>query len=79
MTWYEEQREGLGQEFLNELDAFFSILLRNPKTYSYYDKPVREGKMKRFPYTVIYEVVEISIVVYSIFMSRQDPKKKRMS
>lgn len=77
--WYEEKREGLGQQFLNELDAFFSVLLRNPNTYSYYNKPVREGKIKRFPYTVVYEVVENSIVVYSVFMSRQDPEKKRTS
>lgn len=76
--WYEEQRSGLGMEFLDELESFYSILYDNPNTYSYYEKPVREGKIKRFPYLVVYEVIENSIIIYSVFMSRQDPEKKRI-
>ena len=76
--WYEEQRNGLGNDFLDELESFYSILNANPNTYSYFEKPVREGKIKRFPYVVIYEVVEKSIIIYSVFMSRQNPKKKRI-
>ena len=75
--WYEQQRENLGIEFLHELDVFYSNLLRNPYTYSYYDKPVKKKKINRFPYTVVYEVVEFIIVVYSVFMSKQSPDKKR--
>ncbi len=75
--WYSLQREGLGLDFLNELHAFYDSLLRNPYTYSYYEKPVREGKIKCFPYTVIYEVFDETIVVYSVFMAKQDPSKKR--
>ena len=75
--WYELQREQLGLEFLDELDKFFESLLRNPHTYSYYEKPVREGKVNRFPYTVVYEVVETTINIYSVFMAKQGPSKKR--
>ncbi len=48
--WYELQREGLGLDFLNELENFYETLYNNPKTYSYYEKQVREGKIKRFQY-----------------------------
>ncbi len=48
--WYEQQRKGLGLEFLNELEKFYSILLHNPNTHSYYQRPVRQGKINRFPY-----------------------------
>jgi len=75
--WYESQREGLGLEFLNELEQFYSNLLNNPLTHSFYEKPVREGKINRFPYLVVYEVVDVIIVVYSVFMAKQDPGKKR--
>lgn len=75
--WYEMQREGLGAEFLLELEFFFSTLQRNPDTYSYYEKPVRQGTLDRFPYTVVYEAFNEVIVIYSVFMFRQDPKKKR--
>ncbi len=75
--WYESQREGLGIEFLNELEYFYDGLLQNPHTHSYYEKPVRSGKIERFPYLVIYEIFENVIVIYSVFMGRQDPIKKR--
>ncbi len=77
--WYEQQREGLGLEFLNELEKFYSILLHNPNTHSYYQRPVRQGKINRFPYTVIYEVFKTRIVIYSVFMGKQDPIKKRIT
>ena len=75
--WYELQREGLGMEFLQELKKIYTTLQRNPDTYSYYEKPVRQGKVKRFPYTVVYEIFDDTIVVYSVFMFKQDPSKKR--
>lgn len=43
--WYESQRDGLGVEFLDELQTFYTSLIRNPKSYGYYDKPVRQGKI----------------------------------
>lgn len=75
--WYEEQRENLGADFLNELDNFYESLYTNSLTYSFYDEPVRNGKINRFPYNVVYEIIEGTIVIYSVFMSKQDPVKKR--
>ena len=75
--WYEAQREGLGLEFFDELEDSYQSLLKNPRTNSYYEKPVRQRKINRFPYTVVYEIFENKIVVYSVFMTRQDPEKKR--
>lgn len=75
--WYEAQRAGLGVEFLEALEQFYEILHVNPHTFSYYDEPVRDGKINRFPYTVAYEVVKNTIIIYSVFMVRQHPDKKR--
>jgi toxin ParE1/3/4 len=75
--WYELQREGLGTEFLMELEIFYSVLQRNPDTYSYYHMPVRQGTLNRFPYTVVYENFDEVIVIYSEFMYRQNPDNKR--
>ena len=77
--WYELQREGLGIEFLDELDIFYLTLERNPGTYSFYQKPVRQGTLKRFPYTVVYEIFDDVVVIYSVFMYRQHPDKKSSS
>lgn len=75
--WYELQREGLGLEFLNALEEFYKNLFLNPFIYSYYNAPIREGKISRFPYIVVYEVIDTTIVVYSIFMSSRNPSEKR--
>jgi len=77
--WYELQREGLGVEFLDELGTFYTGILRNPTSYGFYDKAVRQGKMNRFPYLVVFEIFDESVVVYSVFMSKQDPSKKRLA
>jgi toxin ParE1/3/4 len=76
--WYELQREGLGAEFLDELEAFYTSLLGNPTSFGFYDKPVRQGKMNRFPYVVVFEIFDESVVVYSVFMTKQDSSKKRL-
>lgn len=75
--WYELQREGLGTEFLQALETFYESLQRNPHSYAYCETPVRQGKIVRFPYVVVYEVFDTAIVIYSVFMSKQDPDKKR--
>lgn len=75
--WYELQQSGLGDRFLKAVDTFFDSLLRNPNIYTYYDKPVRQGKLDKFPYVVVYELIEQTLVIYSVFMAKQNPDKKR--
>lgn len=75
--WYESQQTGLGLEFLDELENFQSSLLANPLTYSYYEEPLRQGKLNRFPFVVVYELYETTIVIYSVFMTKRNPDEKR--
>jgi len=41
--------EGLGVEFLDELEIFYTTLLQNPSSYGYYERPIRQSKVNRFP------------------------------
>jgi plasmid stabilization system protein ParE len=75
--WYELQKEGLGEVFLTELDIFYESLFRNPFTYSFYQEPIRQGKIGRFPYVLVFEVVENTIVVYSVFMTKRNSDYKK--
>ena len=74
--YYESIRPGLGEDFFTEVEAFYQNLVANPTAYSYYDKPTRQGKIKRYPYVVIFEVEENKIIVYSIFNTNQNPSSK---
>ena len=76
--WYELQSEGLGAEFLDELTVFYNSILHHPTAYSFYEKTLRQGKLTRFPYLVVFEIFDESVVVYSVFMTKQDAGRKRI-
>ncbi len=74
--WYEQQQAGLGHNFLAALDNFYDLLTQNPHTHSYYSGNIRQGLVNGFPYVVVYETWDTTIVVYSVFMTSRDPQKK---
>ena len=58
--WYENQKEGLGDEFLNELDEQNQILTKHPKINPIKHKNIRKLQLKKFSkYGVFYVVDEI--------------------
>ena len=75
--WYESQSEGLGSRFLEELEDFYTAITANPAIHSFYLESVQQGTLHKFPYTVLYEAFDNTIVVYSVFMKKQNPSKKR--
>ena len=75
--WYEDQQPGTGEKFLQALADVYNKIRANPKTYSYTSQPIRQAKIYRFPYVILYENVSGGVVVYNVFMTKQNPKKKR--
>lgn len=58
--WYDHHREGLGNEFIEEVLAVFDALEVNPLQYCrrHPTKNIRWRYPRRFPYRVIFEVIE---------------------
>lgn len=80
-VWYEKQKEGLGEEFLDALDAAEQAITGNPTTYrTRYKKKVRAFVVDRFPYLVLYVINGNDIDVISVFNTNQHPGrwKKRV-
>ncbi|MBS1508091.1 MAG: type II toxin-antitoxin system RelE/ParE family toxin [Bacteroidetes bacterium] len=78
--WYEQQKSGLGEEFLDSLDKARYSILQNPATYRIrYKKKVRAYLVDRFPYLILYVVEKNEVNVISVFNTSRDPKvwKKR--
>ena len=75
--YYEEKRTGLGEEFLEHLDAYCDRITTNPNHLSKKREPYREAFIKRFPFLIIYEVTKKKIIVYSVFNTWKNPKKKK--
>lgn len=75
--WYQEQREGLGEEFLNCLEASLQALIRNPNICGVVHENYRRCLMRRFPYVVLYELSNDVVIVYAVFHTSQNPNKWR--
>ena len=48
--WYERQREGLGVEFVAEVDAALERIESNPEQYEVVHCEIRHAILRRFPY-----------------------------
>jgi plasmid stabilization system protein ParE len=76
IDWYEEQRIGLGQEFLAHIDTALNKLKNNPKLYTLVYKNVRTVLIKKFPYCIFYTLKEEpnSIQIFAIFHTKRNPE-----
>ncbi|MDQ2752909.1 MAG: type II toxin-antitoxin system RelE/ParE family toxin [Bacteroidota bacterium] len=76
-VYYNSVKENLVEEFLEELQKFFDKIENNLFIFLYINHPLRHGKLHRFLYEVLYEVHKTPVIIYSIFMAKQSPDKKR--
>jgi len=75
--WYESKKEGLGEEFFEELNQLYAYIVENPNLFPVKRKGIyHEAVVKRFPFVVIYAVDESIVRVLSVFKTPQDPTKK---
>jgi toxin ParE1/3/4 len=76
-SWYEAKQAGLGAEFVGEVIQVWDALAENPllNARRHPRKNIRWRYPERFPYRIIYEVVEaeqVVIVAAVIHAARHD-------
>lgn len=72
--FYESRKTGLGDEFIDALDQHLHLISDNPNLFAVDFKEVRKAPLKRFPFSVYYEIYEDEIFVYSVFHQSRKPK-----
>ena len=72
--WYEEQRAGLGEEFLVAVDATFDAIEQIPEMFRRVHGEVRRANVSRFPYAVFYRIDPRNVVVLTILHTARNPK-----
>ena len=75
-VWYEKQREGLGKEFLVQVEKCLNAISSSPLHYQKIYKQYRHIPVRRFPFVIIFEIEGNSVVVYSVFHTSRNPNKK---
>jgi hypothetical protein len=74
--YYESKSKGLGDKFEIQLEIYFDRIVQFPFQFEIKRKPYREAFIKKFPFIIIFEVIENKVVVYSVFNTSRNPSKK---
>ncbi len=70
--WYEEQRAGLGAEFLAELTRAMQDLETDPERHAVYYRGFRRLLTRRFPYKVFYRIDGDRVVVFRVLHAHRE-------
>ena len=71
--WYEEQRTGLGHDFVTKVQATFDRISNNPNQFPVVFEEVRQAIVDRFPYSVLFKAEPKRILVLVVFHHRRNP------
>lgn len=74
--YYHEQRPGLGDEFLVEVESAITRILANPYTWEEIEEGVRRILTHRFPFGVLYHFYEnrSEILIIAVMHTHREPK-----
>ncbi|MDA3935736.1 MAG: type II toxin-antitoxin system RelE/ParE family toxin [Actinomycetota bacterium] len=75
--WYEAQRPGLGDEFVDAVDDAMESVLAFPIAYPDDYRGARRFLIQRFPYCLYYRLEDDNVVVVACLHAVRDPERKR--
>ncbi|MFN8275961.1 MAG: type II toxin-antitoxin system RelE/ParE family toxin [Chitinophagales bacterium] len=64
--FYEQQRAGLGDDFILAVEAALAEIYRNPMLFAQVYKNMRKVNLKRFPFGVFYVVQNNETIILAV-------------
>lgn len=74
ISWYEDRREGLGQDFSVAVERLLERIALSPNQFACVRGDMRRAVLQRFPYSIYFVFEDYRIVVLAIFHARRDPE-----
>ena len=71
--WYESKTNGLGEDFMVELESAFQMIKEMPNTWPVISMNFRRYLLKRFPYGVIYQIKQDDIYIAAVMHLSRAP------
>jgi plasmid stabilization system protein ParE len=71
--YYESKAHMLGEDFLDRVDAAVSDIVENPQRWPIVRFNVRRRLVRRYPFAVLYRVVENEIVILAVMHQKRHP------
>ena len=72
-SWYQDQAEGLGEDFLSELEAAYQIIYEYPDFWPNFQHGFKRYLLARFPFSIIYRKHREQVYVVAIMHNRRRP------
>ncbi len=70
--WYESHRQGLGDQFIDEMSRALSLLETLAERHPIYYRGFRRMPTHRFPYKVFYRIEGADVIVVRVLHAKRD-------
>ena len=74
VAWHNEQADGLGRDFLDELDRVIRLIRTYPLLAKQIESEIRRFLIPRFPYSLIYGIDQETIVIIAVAHQHRKPR-----
>ncbi len=74
IVYYNSQSEGLGFKFAAEVKRVIGRIMEYPKAWAPLSKRTRRCRTNRFPYGIIYQIRDDTILVVSVMHLHKHPE-----
>jgi hypothetical protein len=74
-AWYEQRREGLGREFLEEITNTVASVDARPLRFLAVSRMVRRATVRRFPYGIFFVLRADTIFLIAAMRLARDPRR----
>ncbi|MCL4456373.1 MAG: type II toxin-antitoxin system RelE/ParE family toxin [Nitrospirae bacterium] len=73
INYFEECRLGLGMDFSKEVFSTIQRIIHFPSAWSEFSENTRRCLTNRFPYGVIYQLIENEVIIIAIMQLNREP------
>ena len=70
--WYEQNRRGLGREFVADVDDCMERIRTFPQSYQCVHGNIRRAVTRRFPYKIFYVFEEDAVQIIAVWHHKRD-------
>jgi len=72
-AWYHSHGIGIANDFEREIERCLRLIEENPLRWPKYDAQRRRMVVRKFPYCIIYEIIDGQIIVIAVAHGRRRP------
>ena len=71
--WYAERSSAAAEGFAEEIDAAIAAIEHTPDAWTRYDHGTRHYLLRRYPFSVVYRVEAVRILIVAVAHGRRRP------